>query len=143
MNPQAARNGPDAAEVAEKMARARMRPPRALARPIEMDEEFVLRKVRERSCYRTLRGLIETTIKIGYGLCLFFFLLMAMGGAFAYAEGGGRYPLPLVLSMVTSALTAGLGIVLLKAAKEGLLLLIDGVDLMVAERMDRMKREQE
>ncbi|HUS37349.1 MAG TPA: hypothetical protein VM680_18525 [Verrucomicrobiae bacterium] len=106
------------------------------------DEETALNVVRSKSCYRTLRGLINTVIMGGYFICGLFVVALVIGSIGAALSG----TLPaehLAMTWVAAFVVMGAAVVLLMAIKQGLLLLIDGVDLLVAERVDRIRREHE
>ncbi len=89
-----------------------------------------LQAVRQESCYKTLRGLIESVIGFGVVIC------------------GLIIVIPIITLLVTpstqflfgAVITTAVGIlaiVILVAIKQALLLAIDGVDVLIADRADR------
>lgn len=102
----------------------------------ESRSEFALRDVRQESCYKALRNLIDIVFGLAYaaltiGPVVMFFSVVGKG-----AQAGN----PEIVLMIISVVLALVGVLILMASKQALLLLIDIADVLVSDRADRLSR---
>lgn len=102
-------------------------------------ERAVLENVRGRSCYTTLRELIGVLIGVGY-VTSSLFLIGGVAGAWQASRTGASGEL-IGATLAFGLVSGAVGVILLVALKQAMLLMIDAVDVLVAERTDRLENE--
>lgn len=105
--------------------------PRPSAPPAQSNlAHDTLDHVRKQSCYKTFRGFIETAIDIG--LVILAILIVVPLIVVLQARSG-----TMVAGGLMFAALAALGFILLVALKQALVLAVDAVDILIADRTDR------
>lgn len=96
----------------------------------EFKTQGTLDEIRQQSCYKTLRSLIEGVVTIP---CVLLLLLMLAGIVTVVLSPSVQN----IIGAVAMIVLGALGIAFFIAIKQALLLAIDGVDLLIADRTDR------